>query len=200
VASVLAEILTRLDIVVLERLPDGVFLRIGSAEPPPWYSQVFARLTTDAPVTVAEALPFIGHFLSEAEDYWREPREPRLHSDPFAIDAGTDGDLWLVASALVLGDRRFLILEMPCDLEERRRSLQSARENVLAHEEYVRRTGKLQTPLDAALKVWHELANSGLTPEQQQLAAAVRAHLASVSDSIASLAPLPRGVTGSGPR
>ena len=101
----------------------------------------------------------------------------------------------LVASAVVVANRCFLILESPYDFEERRGALQSARENVLAHEEHLRRTGALLTPIDAARQAMQQLTASGLTPDQQILAARISEQLESLSASVESLAPLPKGVS-----
>jgi hypothetical protein len=194
--TVLADILARLDLVVFERLPEDVFLRVGSAPPPAWFSRLFLHAAEDEPITIAQALPFIEHFLGDAEDFWRQARdEQRLRSDPFTMADPSGGEIALVASAVVVGDRRFLIIESPYDFNERRRALQSAREHVLAHEEHVRRTGALLTPVAAARQLAEQLAASGLTPEQQQLAVGIVEQLASLSASIETLAPLPKGVS-----
>jgi hypothetical protein len=95
----------------------------------------------------------------------------------------------------VIGQRQFLIIELSRDFDERRRALQSARENVLEHDAHVRRTGALLTPIGAAQKLVQQLADSGLTPTQRQLADDLRAQLAAVSQTVDSLAPLPKGVS-----
>ena len=99
------------------------------------------------PVTVAEAMPFVGEFLDSAESFWREGSSGRLRSEAFTIVDSRGTELGLVASALVIGHRHLLAIELSADFDERRRALQSARENVLEHDEHVRRTGAL---LDAA--------------------------------------------------
>jgi hypothetical protein len=194
-SALLEAILARLDVVVLERLPDGVFLRVGSAPPPAWFSDVMRTAGESRPITVGEALPFVGQFLHEAENFWREGPEERLRSDPFVAATAGGADVGLVASAVVIGQRQFLIIELSRDFDERRRALQSARENVLEHDAHVRRTGALLTPIGAAQKLVQQLADSGLTPAQGQLADDLRTQLAAVSEAVESLAPLPKGVS-----
>jgi hypothetical protein len=104
-------------------------------------------------------------------------------------------ETFLVASALAIEHRNFLILEKPSDLDERRRTLQQAREHTLAHEEHVRRTGALREPVGAARQLLDRLEATGLGPEQQALAAAIGERLASVASSLETLAPLPKGVS-----
>lgn len=191
-SSALAGILTRLDMVVFQRLPEGVFLRIGSAPPPDWFSRVLLDAAADEPVTIAQAFPFLERFLGDAEVFWHKQREQRLRSDPFTVMDPAGGEVTLVATAVVADKAGFLILESPADFDEHRRTLQRARENVLAHEEHLRRTGELLTPIEAAQRLTEQLAASGLAPEQEKLAAGIRDHLAGVAASIATLAPLPK--------
>lgn len=192
--AVLAELLTRLDLVVFERLPGDVFVRFGSAEPPSWFSRLSLTSREEA-ITIEQAMPFVGEFLAEANEAWRAGGETRLSSDPFTVTDTTGGEVALVASAVVAANRCFLILESPHNFEERRGALQSARENVLAHEEHLRRTGALLAPIDAVQQAMQQLTASGLTPDQQILAARISEQLESLSASVESLAPLPKGVS-----
>ena len=188
-------ILSTLDLVVLERLPHGIFLRMGTAQPPSWFSHVIATAAENEPVTVAQALPFVGHFLDDAEFFWRQARNGRLRSDPFTMTDAAGAEVVLVASALVIGHRHLLVLESPGDFDERRRALQSARETVLEHEAHVRRTRALLARIDAARALTDQLGNSGLTPAKQQLAVEIGEQLASLASAVEELAPLPKGVT-----
>lgn len=191
------EILARLDLVVLERLPDGVFVRIG-APPPQWFADIMRAAGETRHVTLAEALPFLEHFLTDAENHWRAGGQQRLRSETFVATHAAGGEVGLTASALSIGHRHLLFLELAGDFDERRRALQSARENVLDHEAHVRRTGALRTPLGVAQKLAQQLARSGLTPAQQDLADELARQLTAMSETVDSLAPLPKGVTRSG--
>jgi hypothetical protein len=194
ISSVLAEIVGRLDLVVFERLPEGIFWRIAPDQSPAWFSRLFPEAERNEPITIAQAFPFLEPFLSAADDVWRKGGGECLRSDVFMETDPSGGEVPLVASALAIDRRCFLILELPYDFEERRRTLQSARQHALEHEAHVRRTGALLTPVDAAQRLAQQLATSGLTPEQQQLAAGIREQLANLAVSIETLAPLPKGV------
>jgi hypothetical protein len=196
----LAEILARLDLVVFERLPDGVFLRVGSAQPPAWFTRLFLDAAGGEPITLSEAFPFLAEFIVEAENSWSQGRELRLRSDPFVMPDPSGGEIGLIASAVAAGHRRLLVLELSGEFDERRALLQRAREHALAHEDHVRRTGALQTQVDAAQRLAGQLAASGLSAEQQRLAAGLRDQLASLSESLDALAPLPKGVSRRQPR
>jgi hypothetical protein len=194
-ATVFAEILASLDLVVFERLPDGVFLRVGPALPPGWFSRLFLHAAPESPIPVADAFPFLEGFLSTTEAAWRRGNPARLRSDLFTMADPAGGEIDLVASAIAIEHRRFLVLEASPDFVERRRLLQQSREHALAHEDHVRHTGALLTPVNAAHKLAQQLAaESSFTAEQQRLASALREQLASIAGAIETLAPLPKGV------
>lgn len=188
------EILAGLGLVLLERLPHGIFLRVGRSEPPEWFRHVMRSGKENEPVTVAEAMPFVGDFLDSAESFWREGSNGRLRSEAFTIVDSRGTEIGLVASALVIGHRHLLAIELSADYDERRRALQSARENVLEHDEHVRRTGALLTPLAAVRSLADRLAASGLSADQEALSTAIREQLTALAGSIQTLAPLPKGV------
>lgn len=193
-AGILAEILARLDLVVFERLPEGVFFRIAPVQPPAWFSRLFPDSTSQQPVTLAEVFPFLERFLSDVETLWREGGTSRLRSDAFTAGDHPEGELTLVASAVVVDHRCFLILELPADVEERRRTLQRAREHVQEHEAHLRRTAALIPRVAAAQRLAREHAANGGTAAHRELAALLEKDLATVVESLMTLAPTPRGV------
>jgi hypothetical protein len=198
-ADVLAEILARLDLVVFERLPEGVFQRVGTANPPEWFGRMFLDAAPETPITVAAAFPFLERFLSTAEAAWRQGDLRKLRSAAFAMADPAGGEIGLVASAIAVEHRRFLVLEASAEFDERRRMLQRAREHALAHEDHVRRTAALMTPVNAALKLAQQLADeSGHPAEQRRLASELREQLAGIAAAIETLAPMPKGVTRGG--
>jgi hypothetical protein len=195
-ADVPAEILARLDLVVFERLPEGVFVPVETANPPEWFSRMFLDAASGTPTTLAAAFPFLERFLSTAETLWLQGDLRKLRSDAFTVTDPSGGELSLVASALAVDHRRFLVLEASAEFDEHRRTLQRAREDALTHEDHVRRTGALTTPANAALKLAEQLAaETGLTAEQRRLVSELRAQLAIIGVAIETLAPLPKGVT-----
>jgi hypothetical protein len=196
-AGIIAEILARLDLVVFERLPEGVFYRIAPVQPPAWFSRLFHESASQESVTLAEVFPFLERFLSDAEELWREGGVRRLRSDAFTVGDHAEGELTLAASAVVVDHRCFLILELPYDVDERRTTLQRARELVLEHEAQVRRTAALLPRVNAAHTLARQLAASELTAAQRPLAAGIEEQLAGLAESIATLAPTPKGVRSS---
>lgn len=187
-------VISALDLVVLERMPHGIFLRVGTAPPPDWFRQVMDAAEGEVPATIAEAFPFVDHFLDEAEFFWRQGRTGRIRSEPFIIKDAAGAECCLVASAVVVGHRHLLVLEATTDFEERHRALQSARETVLEHEAHVRRTRALLERIHAARALTTQLTNSGLTPERKPLAVEIGEQLSSLASAVEELAPLPKGV------
>ena len=193
--TVFGDIMTRLDMVVFERLPEGDFARIGPDQPPAWFSRVWLDVARGQAVTIVQVFPFLDRFLSEAEEFWHERGTGRLRSDPFAITDPSGGELTLAASAIVIDERRFLIIELPAGAEDQQRTLQRAREQALAHEAHLRRTAALIGPVVAAQQLTQQLAAAALTPEQQHHVGAIQEQLANLAASIETLAPVPKGVS-----
>ena len=185
---VFSDLVAALDLVVLERQPGGAFQLAVGTLPPAWFGHLFREAAHGQPITLTRAFPFLDTFLVEAERFWDAPRGNRLRSDLFVVADASGGELALAASAVAIGMRRFLIIEMPDDYDDRRRALQSAREHVLAHEQFVRRVSALVDPAADATRLTGQLLDSGLTPQQQPLAAGARDQLAKVSDALRSLA------------
>ena len=131
---------------------------------------------------------------AQAESFWREGLDGRLRSDAFTLTDPRGAEIGLVASALVVAPRHFLVIELSAEFDERRRALQAARENALQHEDHVRQTGALLSPLAGVQKLAERLAASGLTADQEVLATAIREQLAALARSLDVLAPLPEGV------
>jgi hypothetical protein len=188
------EILSALGVVLLERLPHGILLRTGRKEPPDWFRHVMIAGKENEAVTVAGAMPFVGEFLDSAESFWRQGRDGCLRSDAFTIVDSRGVEIGVVASALVIGHRHLLVLELSAGFDERRRALQSAREGELQHDEHVRRTGALLAPIAALQDLADDLAASGLTAEQGALSTAIREQLKALASSVQHLAPLPKRV------
>jgi hypothetical protein len=173
-----------------------VFHRVGVALPPDWFSRIYLDAAPARPIPLAAVFPFIDGFLSAAEAAWRRGDPGRLRSDVFTMADPAGGEIDLVASAITIDHRYFLILEASADAGERRRTLQLAREQVLSHEDHVRETGALMAPVNAALKLARQLASENSPPpdEQRRLGSEIADELARLATSIETLAPLPKGV------
>jgi hypothetical protein len=182
--SVFEAVFNRLGLVVMERLPHGVFLRIGTEPPPSWFSQVVLAANPNEAVTIGEA-----------EAFWREARDGALRSEAFTVTGPSGAQIGLAVTAVTVGHRSLLVLEMIADFDERRRALQSAREQALEHESHVGRTRALLEGIGDARRLAQQLAESGLAAAPQQLALRLGEHLASLSSAVEVLAPIPEGVT-----
>jgi hypothetical protein len=189
-----AELVAALDLVVFERMPDGVFLRIGLGQPPAWFAQSFREASQGHPVTLAEAFPFLESFLPEAENLWRGGRSGRIRSEAFVVNL-SGGELALVATALSIGHRHLLVIELPPDFDERRSALQGARDHALAREQLVGRIAALVAPAGAAVRLTDQLLATGLSAQQQQLATAVKETVTKVVKGLEQIAPPRSGVT-----
>jgi hypothetical protein len=188
-------VLNRLGMVVMERLPHGIFLRLGTQPPPSWFSHVVLAANPNEAVTISEALPFVGHFMDEAEAFWREGRDGALRSEAFTVTDPSSAQIGLAATAVTVGHRSLLVLEMIPDFEERRRALQSARENALEHEAHLGRTRALLAGLDDTRALARQLAESGLAAAPRQLALQIGEQVDRLSSAVEVLAPIPDGVT-----
>ena len=188
-------ILNRLGMVVMERLPHGVFLRLGTQPPPPWFTHVVLAANPNEAVTISEALPFVGHFMDEAEAFWRKERDGALRSEAFTVTDPSGAQIGLAVTAVTVGHRSLLVLERIADFDERRRALQSARENALEHEAHLGQTRQLLEGIDDTRALAQQLAESGLDAAPRQLALQIGEHLARLSGAVEALAPIPDGVT-----
>lgn len=193
-SSVHASILTRLGLVIYEQVADGTFLQILPPEPPPWLRRARPDADRNVPVAIASVFPFLDRFLSEARRVWTEDVDGRLRSEPFVVDDPEGGEVAIVAMAVAADARSFLVLEPAPGFDDLRRMLQSAREQALAHEDFVRRTGALLPAVAEARQLVKQLAATGLGTDQQQLAQTLGARLEGLASSIEALAPLPKGV------
>ncbi|XXX73582.1 HAMP domain-containing sensor histidine kinase [Sorangium sp. So ce134] len=133
-----ASLLSALDKLVLERLPDGAFVVRG--EPPPWFLRLgVAPPWRDAPLRIDLALPFLEVFLPEAERAWSADGARSVQSDGWTQMTADDEALHLEATALRVGASPLLVITRNDALfHERRRVLQRARELRLVHEALAR--------------------------------------------------------------
>ena len=179
------EILGGLGLVLLERLPHGIFLRLGRQPPPAWFRDVMLsgkrERARHGGRSDAVRRPLPG--LRPSRSGGRAATDACAPTRSRSTDSrGTE--IGLVASALVVGHRHLLVIELSADFDERRRALQAARENVLEHEDHVRRTGALLSPLAGVQRLAERLAASGLTADQEALATAIREQLAALAGSL----------------
>ncbi len=133
------DLLTALEVALLERKPDGSLETVGTV--PEWFRRL--RPGADSkPQSLGKALdsPFLENFLIDAEDFWKYRGPGRLRSGLWS-EAGPSGrDFQLEASAVCVGSRKILMLEIQTLVfEEKQAVLQKARSNNLRRRENKRR-------------------------------------------------------------
>ncbi|AFY56600.1 histidine kinase [Rivularia sp. PCC 7116] len=141
--SLTAEIFAALDILVLERLDIGKFKFIGDI--PKWVRR-FCRKNLQSGMEILvpeEDFPFIENFLIDAEEYWLENSNKPLKSGIWSdFDIGSK-EFHFEASALVVDDKKILLIEMMSDSYiEKQNLIQQARENKLNYTNVIKEKQK----------------------------------------------------------
>jgi hypothetical protein len=160
--ALLGELLQELDLAVIEWLPDGTFRPF--APPPRWFKGMAQW----------SSLPFLEHFLPEAETHWRRSATGVLSSAPFTID-GTEGELLLRARALRLEGRLIMAIERLVGDVDPRPVLRRAREQALEHEQLAEHARDVHTPAAAVARSVQQLAGTTISDEQQPIVDALAA-------------------------
>jgi hypothetical protein len=179
---VFADLFGALDIVILERLPDGPLYLFGGA--PSWFVQLYGNAASSEPVGLAEAFPFLDGFLSDAARFWWKDSPGRLRSGPCAASGKSGQEYFFEVSAVSVDQRRFLLIERLTGFDETRKVLQVARENALTHERFVSATKALAKPMQAVIKAADALLTSDLTTAQRELVEKIQSTSASVVDAL----------------
>jgi hypothetical protein len=111
-----------LDMGVFERDSQGGFASIGPV--PSWLSALGGGGT----------FPFLGSFLDEAREFWREPRPGALRWGPCTEPGPGGQEIHFTVAAVSLDVHKMLIFEQDRSAEPIRALLQHARERALARE------------------------------------------------------------------
>ena len=108
--SLKPDILTALDIAVLERLDEATFQLLYLA--PRWFSLLHPQIHDSSEiVNLGEKFPFLDHFLYDAEAFWNSDAQGRIRSGPWVETDATGKELHLEAMAVRLQERCFLLIE-----------------------------------------------------------------------------------------
>ena len=145
--SALSDLSRALDLIVLEQLPGGGFLKARDSYIPNWFLGAFRHAVGEDPVSLQDAFPVLDTFLKEAEALWSGPTEGRADSEPFIIVDRSGSELPVKATAVAVRGHRYLILQLAIEFNERRQMLQTAREQSFAHERMVRQLQDLRKPI-----------------------------------------------------
>jgi len=125
------DLLDVLDVVLLEQHDTDRFGLINTA--PDWFIRFYPKVVFEKEAFwPPETFPFLENFLIDAKSFWEKKTVGRLKSGTFVEIDGKGNECALEASALCLGKRKILLLELLGTVhEERQALLQRARENIL---------------------------------------------------------------------
>ncbi len=132
--TILADLISALNIVVMERVEGGLFRVIG--EEPRWCEPLGLDAGRDQGLVRPGAKSlFLDHFLVDADAFWDGQDGGELRSGPWS-EHTEDGKTGLLeAVACFLGERPVVyVRKLGTDLREQRALLQRAREDRLAYE------------------------------------------------------------------
>ncbi|MBS1806880.1 MAG: HAMP domain-containing histidine kinase [Acidobacteria bacterium] len=140
--SFLTELLTALDVMVLEHLPDRSFTVISAI--PAWFSWLYTdAVANPQQLRMDLTSPFLENFLVDAEAFWQESRPGILRSGSWEEKGPSGKEDHLEAAALCLGERKILLIQLlGVAHEERRRLLQIAREKALLQSQLIKEIQK----------------------------------------------------------
>lgn len=181
--ALLAEVLRKLGLAVLERQPHGVFTML--TVPPTWLRHAFQDAPAAPSPTLSGALPFLDYFLPDAQRVWDAGGHAMAETGLFT--ANVDGeDILLQARALTVAGRQIAILERLTGDADVRPSLQTARENLLEHERLVRRMATARAAAEATADQVLKLEGTDLSADQRRLVDALAKAAGRLRESLGS--------------
>jgi hypothetical protein len=186
--ALLSAVFRALDLGVIERRRDSAFYMVTT--PPDWLSQAFASAISDTPGRIDGAMPFLDHFMHQAEAIWREGPPAMISSGPFVATIRRE-EILINARAMTVQDRQVLVLERLTGDADTRPILQKAREQMLVHEQLVRRIATVHEPaaaIDGGLK---QLLAASLPPDQRAIVESIASASVEVQAALAKLPSLP---------
>ncbi len=178
--SLLAAFLRHQGFAVFEYIGDGVFHPM--CQPAGFCQDIFGEhMAAVESVRLADTMPFLDDFLTDAEQFWASSTEGSIESGAW-IGKGMSGrDIALEASALWLAGKRILFLRNPQEqYDEQVELLQKARNGLLEHDRLLREVQKkeillhciihdLAQPLTAMRGCFSALALGQLPPNLEEL-------------------------------
>ena len=183
--AVLSEVFRLLDMCVLESPPKSEQpLRLVTPAPD-WLASLLGSF--HAAEIPWSAMPFVDHFLTQAQEAWHEGPDASTTSEPF-VAPGYNEEVLLRATALTVGRRRLLILERLSGKADLRPMLQLAREQKLEYERLVQDAGAVHAPAAAIEREVKALSAVALPKE---LVDPVNRLARASADLQSAVAPLP---------
>lgn len=152
----MAELFAALNIVVLERKADGRFLLCG--EIPQWFYKFYPEIDHQREnIEISDNKPFLANFLIDAEIFWNSTQNGQIKSGPWAELDELDEDYYLEATALLVRERKMLLIEFPrIAYEEKQALIQKARDNKLLYYQSLKESQRKEILLHCIV---HDLSN-----------------------------------------
>lgn len=188
--SLLATLVSILDVVVLERQEGGAYRQIGG-EPPAWFTETMKNTDAGAAVTVVQAFPVLESFLAEADSFWRKTAYGRLEGEAFVVTDAAGRNLPVAPIAIVMEGRYFLLLHRAPGFDERQRVLQRAREQALDREHLVKQIDGLRRPASRLSTAAAELGRQPLNEVQAALVTTIMKEADTLKTLLDELPKLP---------
>lgn len=186
--ALLSAVFQALDLGVIERRRDSAFYMV--TPPPAWLSQAFESAIGNTPGRIDGAMPFLDHFMQQAEAVWREGPPATIASGPFVAKLRHE-EILINARAMTVQDRQVLVLQRLTGEADTRPLLQKAREQMLEHEQLVKRIATVHEPASAIDRGVKQLLGASLTAEQRAIVESLQSASAEVQSAMATLPTLP---------
>ena len=150
-------------------------------DPPGWFQEVWGHQTAGNLLTLVDRSPFLDAFLSEAKEHWKSNAQTPLGSGVWIEQASGDREIPLEAHAWRIEGKRILSIHSPREaFQERSRTLQTARDSLLVHEQLLKEIQKkeillhciihdLSQPLTAIRGCFEVLAHEKASPDSKRL-------------------------------
>ncbi len=133
-----SDLINTLDMLALERRPDGSFMLIGAV--PAWVERLYPAAVSDTEyLKLTENLIFLESFISEAEGFWAANESGRLKSGSWCETDASGVEHYLEASATCLANRKVLLVEpLKFTHEDVQAIVQKARDKSLDYQRLAR--------------------------------------------------------------
>ena len=197
--NVLADLVTALDLVVLERLPGGALFHLGDQPPPAWFVDTFHKVDRDQPVTLPAGVPRPRCVSVGSGGFWERRADGHLESERSWCPRPAAQNLPLAAVAVVLKGRRFLLLQRVAGFDDRQHILQRARERALEHEDVVKRIDSLRRPAATLARLAAELQDMELGEQPRKHLDSLTTAVETLRKQLEELPQMPRGTTARRP-
>ena len=153
-SSILARLVSDLNIAVLERTPQGSFSMLS--EMPEWLSSLVPETTLrHDELFLEDIFLFLDDFLERHASFWNEPTQEQITSGVWTERLPDGTEQLLQATALFVQDRPLLLLKVPFQ-QEAWPIYQHAREQRLENEQLVEEINKREVLLHCIV---HDLSN-----------------------------------------